>query len=113
MLAETFPYFEKWKVPNPEIICNRQFFSRVSGALKQFYLKGSGLSKCQKKKYLLDIANNNTFRQEYQKFDGCIKSKIGRLALWLLYHRLWRLALFLVEHDPKVHGKESGIVGIE
>lgn len=52
LLAETFPYFEKWKVPNPEIICNRQFFSRVSGALKQFYLKGSGLSKCQKKKYL-------------------------------------------------------------
>lgn len=113
LLAETFPYFEKWKVPNPEIICNRQFFSRVSGALKQFYLKGSGLSKSQKKKYLLNIANNNTFRQEYQKFDGCIKSKIGRLALWLLYHRLWRLALFLVEHDPKVHGKESGIVGIE
>lgn len=41
--------FEKWKVPNPEIICNRQFFSRVSGALKQFYLKGSGLSKSQKR----------------------------------------------------------------
>ena len=55
LLAETFPYFEKWKVPNPEIICNRQFYSRVSGAFKQFYLKGSGLSKSQKKKYLLDI----------------------------------------------------------
>jgi len=100
-------YVIKWNVPNGETLIRRRFISSVSNAVKQFYTKQSGLNAIEKKNYLLQIANDNTFREEYKKFDGTINSKIGKIILWLLYHKCWRLSLFLAEHDPKIHGKDK------
>lgn len=100
-------YVVKWNVPNGEVLIRRRFISRVSNAVKQLYTKQSGLNTKEKKSFLLQIANDETFRAEYRKFDGVISSKIGKTILWLLYHKFWRLSLFLAEHDPKIHGKDK------
>lgn len=111
LFKETMHYYEKWNVPNAEIKCIRRFMARTSSAIKQFYSKESGMSISQKKKYLLAIANDDLFRKAYSQFDGVINSQVGRIALWLLYHKLWRLTLFVIEHDPKVHGTSVIYVG--
>lgn len=107
LFKESMPYYKKWNVPDAENKCIRKFIARTSAAIKQFYSQESNLSIVEKKDYLLKIANDELFRTYYKQFDGVLNSKVGRFALWLLYHKLWRLALFVVEHDPKVHGTET------
>lgn len=111
LFKETMPYYKKWNVSDAKNKCIRKFMAQTSSAIKQFYSKESNLSKVQKKDYLLKIANDELFRTSYKQFDGILNSKVGRVALWLLYHKLWRLTLWVVEHDPKVHGKSVGYVG--
>lgn len=111
LFKATMPYYKKWNVPEAENKCIRKFMSRTSSAIKQFYSKESGMSVSQKKDYLLTIANDDLFRKAYQQFDGVTNSQVGRFALWLLYHKCWRLALFVIEHDPKVHGTSLSYVG--
>lgn len=112
LFKETMPYYKKWNVPDAENKCIRKFIARTSAAIKQFYSQESNLSIAEKKDYLLKIANDDLFRKAYRQFDGVLNSNVGRFALWLLYHKLWRLALFVVEHDPKVHGTETYYVEV-
>lgn len=99
-------YAIKWNVPNGQVLVRRRFMNRVSLSVKQFYMKQSGLNYEEKKEYLYKIANDETFRTEYRKFDGVINTLIGKVILCLLYYRFVRLSLFLAEHDPKVHEKK-------
>ena len=85
--------------------------SRAASAIKQFYYAPSDMKLTEKKAFLLSIANDELFRSAYRLFDGVINTKVGRIVLWLVYRKFWRLALFISEHDPKVHGTSLSYVG--
>lgn len=102
-------FSRKWTMPNGECIIRRKFLNRVSEAVKQFYNKASGMTTVQKKEYLSLIADNPIFRREFKSFKGKLDSKVGEICLWLLYHHCLRLALYVAEHDPKLHGISNKI----
>lgn len=102
-------YSEKWNLPNGDYIVKQKFLNRVSVAVKQFYNKASGMTTNQKKEYLGCIANNPIFRREFKLFNGRLDSNVGKICLWLLFHHCLSLALFVAEHDPKLHGSSYKI----
>lgn len=104
-------YAQKWNVKDGAVFCNRYLMSRAASAIKQFYYAPSDMKLTEKKAFLLSIANDELFRSAYRLFDGVINTKVGRIVLWLVYRKFWRLALFISEHDPKVHGTSLSYVG--
>lgn len=106
-------YSKKWNLPNGDYIVKQKFLNRVSAAVKQLYNNASGMSPKQKKAYLGSIANNPIFRREYKLFNGRLNSNIGKICLWLLFHHCLGLALYVVEHDPKLHGTSHKISFVE
>lgn len=104
-------YAQKWNVKNGTVSCNRYLMGRTGSAVKQFFNLPKDMKISEKLAYVQEIGNDKLFRAEYKKFDGVIDSKVAKIVLWLLYHKLWRLALFVAEHDPKVHGNGVNYVG--
>lgn len=97
-------YANKWTLQNGDFIIDQKFLNRVSASVKQFYNNSGGFTFTQKRKYLQSISENSTFRTVYKKFKGKLNSKVGQIILFFIYHKLLCVALFLAEHDPKVHG---------
>ena len=102
-------YSRKWNLPNGDYIVKQKFLNRVSAAVKQLYNNASGMTITQKKTYLDSIAKNPIFRREFKLFKGKLDSKVGEICLWFLYHHCLRFALYIVEHDPKLHGTSNKI----
>lgn len=108
LYQERSKYANKWNIPDSEKQVNRRFMDDVSKAVKQLRFSKGILSNKQIKDFLFDICNNPAFRKEYKKMDGsACGSQIGRIALSFLYYRMWRIALFVIQHDPKIHGVEK------
>ena len=103
--TEKLKYGEKWKVDNFKLICNRYFMSCTGAAIKQLKDGREMINIKDKINYLKVIEHDNLFREQYKIFDGKVNSKITRILLWLLYHHLTKLTLFMAEHDPRIHNK--------
>lgn len=106
-------YSQKWNLPNAECVVVQNFLNRVASSVKQFYNKHSGLNFKQKRDYLIEISDNQIFRLAFKKSKRSISSKVGQIILLFLYYKLWWAALFLAEHDPKVHGNVENITCIK
>lgn len=102
-------YYYKWGIINAENASCSDFLNRVGSAVKQFYQCKDILSTSIKIKCLQEISTNNDFREQYSTYQGTYKSNVGKIALWLVFYKFYRLALFVVEHDPKVHGSAEKI----
>lgn len=53
--------------------------------------------------------NNPIFRYEYKLFNGYLYSNVGKVCLWSLYHHCLKHALYVANHDSKLHGSSHKI----
>lgn len=99
------PFYKKW---GANLAINRErFINNTISYIKQIYNIKKQITYVQKKSILTRVMNDDVFRNVYSKYKGRTGSMVGRLAVWLLYHKMWRLALFVIEKDPKVHGTDK------
>lgn len=103
----TNSYLSKWKICDCDIIIRDRFIQRTIASLKQLYYCKTTLDITAKKMILDEIKNNDIFRKEYPSFSGNTSSLVGRFCLWLLYHGFVGITLFIIEHDPKLHGRNE------
>lgn len=107
LFRERKKYALRWHIKDGEYHANRRFFNDVSSSVKQLKY-AINMEKREKILFLKKVARNDTFRAEYEHFVGAdCDSQIGRIVCFLLYHRMYNLALFVINHDPKIHGENT------
>lgn len=109
IFQKTEIYYKKWNIANRNQIRSRRFIGRTIAALKQIRFIDDTVSLDYKISLLKEVGNNELFRQELPKVNCKIQSKVGFIILWLIYFRLWRIALFFIEHAPNIHGEKTFI----
>lgn len=102
---EKMKYAKKWGINDGEAICGSYLLGKVVSAIRQYGECDSVISLPEMTSYIKDISESSTFRYVYANFDGHLKTKVGRVVLWLMFHRFYRLAIYMAKYIPKIYKK--------